>query len=79
MALYHKWDVKNDFSYVLIFFSLISEGLSGVQGERNFIKDIFSKNLLLYTFINQGFIWYIRNDLHFATLRDFIKRIEIVT
>ena len=30
MALYHKWDVKNDFSYVLQFFSLISDGLSGV-------------------------------------------------
>ena len=23
MALYHKWDVKNDFAYVLQFFSLI--------------------------------------------------------
>ena len=27
MALYHKWDVKNDFAYVLKFFSLISDGL----------------------------------------------------
>ena len=31
MALYHKWDVKNDLAYVLQFFSLISDGLSGVQ------------------------------------------------
>ena len=31
MALYHKWDVKNDFAYVLQFFSLISDGLGGVQ------------------------------------------------
>ena len=30
MALYHKWDVKNDFAYVLQFFSLISDGLGGV-------------------------------------------------
>ena len=30
MALYHKWDVKNGFAYVLQFFSLISNGLGGV-------------------------------------------------
>ena len=30
MALYHKWDVKNGFTYVLQFFSLISDGLGGV-------------------------------------------------
>ena len=30
MALYHKWDVKNGFVYVLKFFSLISDGLGGV-------------------------------------------------
>ncbi len=32
MALYHKWYVKNDFAYVLQFFSLISDGLGGVIG-----------------------------------------------
>ena len=31
MALYHKWDVKNDFAYVLQFFSLISDGLVSVR------------------------------------------------
>ena len=31
MALYHKWDVKNGFVYVLQFFSLISDGLDCVQ------------------------------------------------
>ena len=31
MALYHKWDVKNDFPYVFQFFSLISEVLGGVS------------------------------------------------
>ena len=30
MVLCHKWDVKNDFAYVLQFFSLISEGLGSV-------------------------------------------------
>ena len=30
MALYCKWDVKNGFSYVLQFFSLISDSLGGV-------------------------------------------------
>ena len=30
MALFYKWDVKNDFTYVLTFFSLISDGLGGV-------------------------------------------------
>ena len=30
MALYHKWDVKNGFAFVLRFFSLISDGLGGV-------------------------------------------------
>ena len=31
MALYHKWNVKNGFAYVLQFFSLISEDLGGVK------------------------------------------------
>ena len=32
MALYHKWDVKSGFAFVLQFFSLIFDGLGGVQG-----------------------------------------------
>ena len=31
MALYHKWDVRNDFAYVLQFFSLISDSLGSVN------------------------------------------------
>ena len=31
MALYHKWDVKNGFAYVLQFFSLISDSLGSVK------------------------------------------------
>ena len=31
MALYHKWDIKNAFAYVLQFFSLIFDNLGGVQ------------------------------------------------
>ena len=34
MALYHKWDVKNDFAYVLQFFSLISDSLGSVSSRR---------------------------------------------
>ena len=30
MALYHKWNVKNDFAFLLQFFSLISDGIVGV-------------------------------------------------
>ena len=30
MVLYHKWDVKNDFAYMLQFFSLIFDGLGSV-------------------------------------------------
>ena len=30
MALYHKWDVKNDFAYVVQFFLLISDSLGSV-------------------------------------------------
>ena len=32
MALYQKLDVKNDFAYMLQFFSLISDGLCSVRG-----------------------------------------------
>ena len=35
MALYHKWDIKNDFAYVLQFFSLISDSLGSVTPEHN--------------------------------------------
>ena len=33
MTLCHKWDVRNDFAYVLQFFSLISDGLGSVECE----------------------------------------------
>ena len=31
-ALYHKWDVKSGFAFVLQFFSPISDGLAGLGG-----------------------------------------------
>ena len=31
MTLYHKWDDKNGFAYVLQFFSLISYSLGSVE------------------------------------------------
>ena len=36
MALYHEWDVKNGFAYVLQFFSPISDGLDGVKKDGHF-------------------------------------------
>ena len=33
MALYHKWDVKNSFAFVLQLFSLISDSEGGVRIE----------------------------------------------
>ena len=52
MALYHKWDVKNDFAYVLQFFSLISDSLGIVLFEFcNWFKSLsltFIRGLLAY-------------------------------
>ena len=31
MALYHKWDLKSGFAFVLQFFSLLSDCLDGVK------------------------------------------------
>ena len=53
MALYHKWDVKNDFTYVLTFFSLISDGpgsvlLPGRQtASTKLLSDTASKDIWL--------------------------------
>ena len=44
MALCHKWDVKNDFVYVLQFFSLISDGLGSVSVLRTFLFVCFSED-----------------------------------
>ena len=48
MALYHKWDVKNAFTYVLTFFSLISDGLGGVPGLH--FQKTKNKNLRCFDF-----------------------------
>ena len=50
MAFCHKWDVKNDFAYMLQFFSLISDGLGSVSvpsKEVGYLKKILvsSENL----------------------------------
>ena len=47
MALYHKWDVKNDFAYELQFFLLISDDLGGV-----YIYIYATEFLKNYTFYN---------------------------
>ena len=47
MALYHKWNVKNGFAYVLTFFSLISDGLGSVSFDLVFC---WNKSSFQYTF-----------------------------
>jgi hypothetical protein len=42
MAFYDKWDVKNDFAYVLQFFSLISDGLGSMHGYQFLIFFFYS-------------------------------------
>jgi hypothetical protein len=49
MALYHKWDDKNGFAYMLTFFSLISDVLVGVIDNYCFLAGrsfglIYTKN-----------------------------------
>ena len=48
MALYHKWDVKNGFAYVLTYFSLIFGGL-GVNGDPNSNIPIIHKTSIRFT------------------------------
>ena len=55
MALCHKWDVKNDFVYVLQFFSLISDGLGSVRSAHLtnsffILKALVVKNSVLHDF-----------------------------
>ena len=61
MALYHKWDVKNGFAYVLTFFSLISDGLGSVKGgphlsmfwSRQTKRDIFMQDMNIVYWLRQ--------------------------
>ena len=46
MALHHKWDIKNDFPYVLKFFSLISDSLGSVRA--NIFQRPKKPNLAIY-------------------------------
>ena len=58
MALCHKWDVKNDFAYVLQFFSLIFDGLGSVGGFPSHLGTFVMLNKLDYsclTFIKLAF------------------------
>ena len=44
MALCHKWDDKNDFAYVLQFFSLISDSLGSVSSNAHRVRIISKAN-----------------------------------
>ena len=57
MALYHKWDVKNDFAYVLQFFSLISDGLGSVRKNTHLrYLLIMVTRLALYNCLNDPYL-----------------------
>ena len=49
MALYHKWDVKNGFAYVLTFFSLISDILGSVNRKNTRISYTMQETAQHYT------------------------------
>ena len=56
MALYHKWDVKNGFAYVLTFFSLISDGQGGVNAVflicQQFLQTYLDFSLHCFMYLN---------------------------
>ena len=54
MVLYHKWDVKNEFAYVLQFFSLISDNLGSVGGKCSKNIYIQYKWKQYFSFIKDG-------------------------
>ena len=58
MALYHKWDVKNDFAYVLQFFSLISDGLGSVRMDHSLAGERVNQKgpltALIISFLNSN-------------------------
>ena len=69
MDLYHKWNVKNDFAFLLQFFSLISNSSGGV--ERNAadtspqffkgLKTIFHYQSTYFNISEMGAQKYIQN------------------
>ena len=56
MALHHNWDVKNDFAYVLQFFSLISESLGSVNQSERVIQN---PSLGSIKFLEEIFTWQV--------------------
>ena len=47
-ALYHKWNVKTDFTFALQFFMLISDGLGGVSTDLLYFFPIWTKTLEVF-------------------------------
>ena len=54
MALYHKWDVKNDFAYVLQFFSLIYDSLASVRQIMFHTRDMYVGLVESHIFLQVG-------------------------
>ena len=67
MALYHKWDVTNDFAYVLQFFSLIYDGLGGVYRDSPTLITVLVRSVAgLVWFTKLGNIRYILEIFSFS-------------
>ena len=61
MALYHKWDVKNDFAYVLQFFALISESLGDVFNDTQRAFQHREELLIQRTVLERSNIFLLKN------------------
>ena len=62
MALYHKWNVKNDFAYKLQFFSLISDSLDSVY------RDVEINTKFLKSCFMIGVVAHSKLDLFLCTI-----------
>ena len=72
MALYHKWDVKNCFAFVLQFFSLISDGLGGVSSYHSALKKIRQIVYLFAPFKSGGVVIVATGSVVLKIVKNFI-------
>ena len=78
MALYHKWDVKNGFAYVLQFFSLISDGIGGVKGilskEKVITVDLITRESIDTTGCQNNHLFFFSITVSILVASEIIKQ-----
>ena len=74
MTLYHKWDVKNGFVYVLQFFSLISDGLGGVIDVQFLCKYVGQACFVKKACVVNISFFYLGIEVRRVSLTPFCKR-----